>query len=188
VPRNGGGSDDGRARESVGLTSLLPLALDCEQHPQSNVAFGSPADSIESRDFANPPRDGGAVSRAMLTLSFLRPVDTGFPNGVLVTTPAKSSVIGCEINGELRPPNGGVSRTFWWDAVLIAAEGGVVSAEEPLKRAWDENADPFTNAVRITVSAWRKRLGEPAIITTVSGAGYRISTQRDTERERGDLG
>ena len=70
VPRNGGGSDDGRARESVGLTSLLPLALDCEQHPQSNVAFGSPADSIESRDFANPPRDGGAVSQAMLTLSF----------------------------------------------------------------------------------------------------------------------
>ena len=41
------------------------------------------------------------------------------------------------------------------------AEGGVVSAEELLERAWDENADPFTNAVRITVSALRKRLGEP---------------------------
>ena len=45
--------------------------------------------------------------------------------------------------------------------VLVAAEGGVVSAEELLERAWDENADPFTNAVRITVSALRKRLGEP---------------------------
>src|SRR5215813_6961804 len=60
--------------------------------------------------------------------------------------------------------------------VLVAAEGGVVSAEELLERAWDENADPFTNAVRITVSALRKRLGEPWIIATVPGAGYRMDT------------
>ena len=59
-------------------------------------------------------------------------------------------------------------------AVLVEAEGGVVSAEELLQRAWDQNADPFTNAVRITVSALRKRLGEPAIIATVAGVGYRI--------------
>jgi two-component system response regulator VanR len=64
--------------------------------------------------------------------------------------------------------------------VLIAAEGGVISAEELLERAWDENADPFTNAVRITVSALRKRLGEPKIIATVPGAGYCIDTQPDT--------
>src|SRR5215204_2371197 len=72
--------------------------------------------------------------------------------------------------------------------VLVAAEGGVVSAEELLERAWDENADPFTNAVRITVSALRKRLGEPWIIATVAGAGYRIDTQPDTRREGGDRG
>jgi len=60
--------------------------------------------------------------------------------------------------------------------VLVAAQGGVVSAEELLERAWDENADPFTNAVRITVSALRKRLGEPWIIATVAGVGYRIDT------------
>src|ERR671933_380973 len=70
--------------------------------------------------------------------------------------------------------------------VLVAAEGGVVSAEELLKRAWDENADPFTNAVRITVSALRKRLGEPAIIATVAGVGYRISPHPDAGREGGD--
>jgi len=58
--------------------------------------------------------------------------------------------------------------------VLMSAEGGVVSAEELLERAWDENADPFTNAVRITVSALRKRLGEPWAIATVPGVGYRI--------------
>ncbi|MVA76626.1 response regulator [Auraticoccus sp. F435] len=60
--------------------------------------------------------------------------------------------------------------------VLVGAEGGVVSAEELLERAWDENADPFTNAVRITVSALRKRLGEPWLIATVPGVGYRIDT------------
>src|ERR1700710_2904236 len=58
--------------------------------------------------------------------------------------------------------------------VLVTAEGGVVSAEDLLHSAWDENADPFTNAVRITVSALRKRLGEPWLITTVSGVGYRV--------------
>ena len=69
--------------------------------------------------------------------------------------------------------------------VLVAAEGGVVSAEELLERAWDENADPFTNAVRITVSALRKRLGEPWIIATVPGVGYRIDTQPDPDMGRG---
>ena len=60
--------------------------------------------------------------------------------------------------------------------VLVDAEGGVVSAEELLERAWDEHTDPFTNAVRITVSGLRKRLGEPWLITTVPGVGYRIDT------------
>jgi two-component system, OmpR family, response regulator VanR len=72
--------------------------------------------------------------------------------------------------------------------VLIAADGGVVSAEELLERAWDENADPFTNAVRITVSALRKRLGEPWVIATVAGVGYRIDTAPGTERGDGHRG
>lgn len=59
--------------------------------------------------------------------------------------------------------------------VLVAAEGGTISAEELLERAWDEHADPFTNAVRITVSALRKRLGEPWVVVTVPGVGYRIA-------------
>ena len=71
--------------------------------------------------------------------------------------------------------------------VLVAAEGGVVSAEDLLERAWDENANPFTNAVRITVSGLRRRLGEPAIIVTVAGVGYRIDDQQDAGRE-GDAG
>ena len=64
-------------------------------------------------------------------------------------------------------------------AVLVAAGGGVVSAEDLLERAWDENADPFTNAVRITISTLRKRLGEPWVIDTVPGVGYRMKATAD---------
>ena len=56
-----------------------------------------------------------------------------------------------------------------------------------LERAWDENADPFTNAVRITVSALRKRLGEPWLIATVPGVGYRIDAHQARD-ESGDRG
>lgn len=71
--------------------------------------------------------------------------------------------------------------------VLVTAEGGVVSAEELLERAWDENADPFTNAVRITISTLRKRLGEPWLIQTVPGVGYRFGeASRETEDARRD--
>src|ERR1700710_264699 len=65
--------------------------------------------------------------------------------------------------------------------VLVGADGGVVSAEELLEQAWDQNADPFTNAVRITVSTLRKRLGEPWVIATVAGVGYRIGTGGEGE-------
>jgi DNA-binding response OmpR family regulator len=49
-----------------------------------------------------------------------------------------------------------------------------VSAEELLERVWDEAADPFTNAVKITVSRLRAKLGDPPVIETVAKAGYRI--------------
>ncbi len=58
--------------------------------------------------------------------------------------------------------------------VLMAAGGSVVSSEELLERVWDENADPFTTTVRVTVMTLRKKLGEPGIIDTVVGSGYRI--------------
>lgn len=59
--------------------------------------------------------------------------------------------------------------------VLMNAAGGVVSAETLLEKAWDENADPFTNTIRVTMSNLRKRLGAPPpIIHTVLGAGYRF--------------
>jgi DNA-binding response OmpR family regulator len=58
--------------------------------------------------------------------------------------------------------------------LLLAAQGRVVSAEELLERVWDEAADPFTNAVKITVSRLRTKLGDPPLIETVAKSGYRI--------------
>lgn len=63
--------------------------------------------------------------------------------------------------------------------VLLRADGGVVSAEELLEKAWDENANPFTNSIRVTVSSLRKKLGEPWVIETVAGSGYRIPGSED---------
>ena len=57
--------------------------------------------------------------------------------------------------------------------VLLLAHGATVSAEELLERAWDENADPFTATVRVTIANLRRRLGDPPIIETVIGVGYR---------------
>lgn len=60
--------------------------------------------------------------------------------------------------------------------VLLAAGGSVVSSEELLERVWDENADPFTTTVRVTMMTLRRKLGEPGIIETVVGSGYRVGT------------
>ncbi|MEV6969467.1 response regulator transcription factor [Hamadaea sp. NPDC051192] len=57
---------------------------------------------------------------------------------------------------------------------LLRADGAVVSAEHLLEKVWDENADPFTSAVRLTVLKLRRKLGEPAVIETLPGEGYRI--------------
>lgn len=57
---------------------------------------------------------------------------------------------------------------------LMSAQGGVLSAETLLEKAWDANADPFTNTTRVTISNLRKRLGQPWVIQTVPGAGYRF--------------
>lgn len=57
---------------------------------------------------------------------------------------------------------------------LLRAAPGVLSAEKLLEQVWDEHADPFTNAVHMTISRLRRKLGEPGVIDTVTNAGYRI--------------
>jgi DNA-binding response OmpR family regulator len=58
--------------------------------------------------------------------------------------------------------------------VLMSADGAVISAEQLLDQVWDEFADPFTNAVAVTVMRLRRKLGEPSLIETVIGGGYRL--------------
>ncbi|MFG2059907.1 response regulator transcription factor [Micromonospora sp. NPDC048871] len=58
---------------------------------------------------------------------------------------------------------------------LLKARGAVVSSEELLERVWDANTDPFTTIVRVTVMTLRRKLGDPSLIETVVGAGYRTA-------------
>lgn len=59
-------------------------------------------------------------------------------------------------------------------AELLRADGGVVSAEQLLEKAWDEHTDPFTGVVRFTIMMVRRKLGDPPVIETLPGVGYRI--------------
>jgi DNA-binding response OmpR family regulator len=57
---------------------------------------------------------------------------------------------------------------------LLEAQGAVVTPEELLERAWDEQLDPLSNTVRMTVMTLRRKLGDPPLIQTVRGSGYRV--------------
>jgi DNA-binding response OmpR family regulator len=57
---------------------------------------------------------------------------------------------------------------------LIASSGALVSAEDLMERVWDDKLDPFSNIVRVTILTLRRKLGDPAVIETVAGAGYRL--------------
>jgi two-component system, OmpR family, response regulator VanR len=58
--------------------------------------------------------------------------------------------------------------------VLLAAQGAVVTPEELVEKAWDEQLDPLSNTVRMTVMTLRRKLGDPPLIATVRGSGYRV--------------
>jgi DNA-binding response OmpR family regulator len=89
-------------------------------------------------------------------------------HGDLVLDPARRYAQRAGRPLALRPKEFGVLE------LLLAAQGRVVSAEELLERVWDEQADPFTHTVKITVSRLRAKLGEPAVIETIPRVGYRI--------------
>ncbi len=88
--------------------------------------------------------------------------------GDLRLDPAQRSASRAGLPLDLGPKEFGVLE------LLLAAQGRVVSAEELLERVWDEMADPFTSAVKVTVSRLRRKLGDPPVIETLAQAGYRI--------------
>jgi two-component system, OmpR family, response regulator VanR len=88
--------------------------------------------------------------------------------GDIELDPARRTVTRAQRPIDLTP------REFAVLEALMAADGAVMSNDELVRRVWDENADPFTNSVRMTVLRVRRKLGEPQAIETVKGAGYRI--------------
>jgi DNA-binding response OmpR family regulator len=58
---------------------------------------------------------------------------------------------------------------------LLAASPAFLSAEDLLERVWDEHVDPFTNAVAVAIGRLRRKLGDPPVITTTPGVGYRVA-------------
>jgi DNA-binding response OmpR family regulator len=57
---------------------------------------------------------------------------------------------------------------------LLRADGAVVSSEQLLEKVWDENTDPFTNVIRVTMVSLRRKLGDPPVVVTVPGVGYQL--------------
>ena len=88
--------------------------------------------------------------------------------GDLELDPARRSVTRAGAELDLTPKEFGVLEA------LMAADGAAVSVEDLLQRVWDEHADPFTNTVRMTIMTLRRKLGDPPVLETVMGAGYRI--------------
>jgi two-component system response regulator VanR len=88
--------------------------------------------------------------------------------GDLELDPARHLVTRAGEEVELTPKEFGVLEA------LMGADGAAVSVEDLLQRVWDEHADPFTNTVRMTIMTLRRKLGDPPVLETVMGAGYRI--------------
>ena len=89
-------------------------------------------------------------------------------HGDLALDPARRSATRGRRDLGLSPKEFGVLEA------LLRADGAVVGAEQLLETVWDANVDPFTNTVRMTVMKLRRKLGEPAIVHTMPGAGYRL--------------
>jgi DNA-binding response OmpR family regulator len=66
------------------------------------------------------------------------------------------------------------SKEFGVLETLLRADGRIVSAEHLLEKVWDVNTDPFTAAVRVTMSKLRRKLGDPDPLRTVPGQGYAL--------------
>ncbi len=92
-------------------------------------------------------------------------------SGDVLVDPARRLVQRAGLPLDLGPKEFGVLE------LLLAAQGRVVSAEELLERVWDEMADPFSSAVKVTMSRLRRKLGDPPLIETVAQAGYRVAVR-----------
>jgi len=147
----------------------------CRSRVLMLTAAAANADLVEglglgADDYLPKPFDF-AVLVARIGALFRRaqpPIPPVLRHGDIVVDSARRQVFRGGRRLDLAPKEFGVLE------LLLASAGRTVAAEELLARVWDENADPFTNAVKITMSRLRAKLGDPPVIETVAKAGYRI--------------
>ena len=139
------------------------------------TAAGSVGDRIDglnagADDYLGKPFDFGELKARIRALARRAPASRRpvLRRAGIALDPARHQVTRGEQPLELTPKEFAVLQ------LLMEADGAVVSAEELLEHAWDEHIDPFSNVVRVTVMTLRRRLGDPLVIETVVGAGYRL--------------
>jgi DNA-binding response OmpR family regulator len=149
------------------------------ERSESRVLMLTAADAVEDRieglglgadDYLPKPFDFGELVARIRALA--RRAGPGVPptlqHGDLTLDPARRVALRAGRRLALRPKEFGVLEC------LLSAQGRVVSAEELLQRVWDERADPFSSAVKNTISRLRTELGKPPLIETIREGGYRI--------------
>jgi DNA-binding response OmpR family regulator len=142
---------------------LMLTAADTMQEVVDGLGLG--ADDYLSKPFDFPV----LVARIR---ALMRRAQPGLPPilraGDLMLDTAKHRALRGDRQLDLSPKEFGVLE------LLLASQGRTVSAEELLERVWDEAANPFSGAVKVTLSRLRAKLGDPPVIETVAKSGYRI--------------
>lgn len=141
---------------------MLTAATDVTQRVEG-LALG--ADDYLTKPFAFPELAARVLALGRRSRPAVPPV---LRRGEITLDPARREVF----RGSRYVPL--ARKEFAVLAELLMADGGAVSAEQLLEKVWDEHADPFTGAVRLTVHKLRRKLGEPPLVETVTGVGYRI--------------
>jgi DNA-binding response OmpR family regulator len=166
----GRSGDDICAEIAGGVTRVIMLTASGTLRDKVE-GLGLGADDYLAKPFDFPELVARVRALGRRATPAVPPVLHAGANSEIVLDPSRRSVTRDGAPIELTRKEFGVLE------VLMAADGAVVSSEELLERVWDENADPFTTTVRVTVMTLRKKLGEPGVIDTVVGSGYRVRSE-----------